>query len=823
MSRLRIYVQNQPAARLAVVVIGFAFVAACTTVKGQAATSEQSVGSETSEAPSFDFDDELQARQERYQLEAHLGDPSFDYTPGFVHPLSPDDIAVDPASGTLRVTGEYVAILETGFEVRDFYRESRLTGIDLEIIGVVPTFGLVQFRTRAAIEELQPIMNGFDSVVALSTHWVQSANQSLGSTERTPVPGWHIASFGISSMWGSSTGKGARVAIVDSGIDSELSVFEDRIVAPYSVVTGSDRYEDEVFYRSGDVTRVVDHGTRVASVVGARRTDAWSGLGVAPEAEIMPIQVLGFSVYDETIVTNDLMVIEGIARAIEFNADVINLSIGTDYTRLLEELPEAARADEALVNRLAARASLGIAVYERALSAAEERNIAVVVSAGNDQLPALTQALATHRFTIAVGAIGPDASIASFSNHGDRVDAYAPGEDLSVYASGGEVFLSSGTSFSAPYVTGMIALAKSAGLDVAPYAVRNGLRRSNAMARASILPASPIPLFMPIAFANELGADLELSGVENGRLLQFHDRYQQFYINEDDSPFTQVQKIAAYYNRHGVAPGASDAETQYAAELIPSILWHLSSYVSAGAPADYEAAILISHSSLSSDQLELVAEEIPYSDFIAIVMARHEFRPSLPALRWRLEHLPNRFNANTLRALAVMDDADAIPVMERYLEAMHDRSEFKIDEDRACLYLVQLDRSIHGRVSNRTMSLVLRSLDRLNDLWLPHWDINAISDSAGNYPYRVLDSMSWALATVGRTEGLALAIHGLRALDLEREPPEWYYQRFQATLNEHTNIGVRYNYRAPRADRTRQLDRFETELPNLRYVRGRFE
>lgn len=181
----------------------------------------------------------------------------------------------------------------------------------------------------------------------------------------------------------------------------------------------------------------VGHGTFVAGVARC----------MAPEASVIVSNI--FKIAGSVLESN---FVKELTEALDLGVDVFNLSI-TTLTRT--DLP-----------------LLGFSAFRRRLR--EYKGVVCVVAAGNDgrRTPSWP---AAYPDMVSVGALGGDwRGRASFSNHGGWVDVYAPGRDLiNAYATGtytcddapykGQIrkFFGmakwSGTSFSTPVVTGLIA------------------------------------------------------------------------------------------------------------------------------------------------------------------------------------------------------------------------------------------------------------------------------------------------------------------------------------------------------------------------------
>jgi subtilisin family serine protease len=233
-----------------------------------------------------------------------------------------------------------------------------------------------------------------------------------------------------------SRGQGIKIAILDTGIDYHHPIFADRLLPGYDFVD-YDYYAAEVgTWGQG----AYGHGTAVAGIAVA----------VAPEAKIMPIRVL-----DQNGVGNIWRLAEGLRYAanpdgnIATNdgADVINLSLGTTETTSL------------------IRETLGMAVndnppgYKNNSSIVSQQRIVVVAASGNTGdstriYPAAEQA----DNLIAVAASASDDTLSIFSTRGDWIDVIAPGERIVSAMPNGRFATWSGTSMSAPIVSGITAL-----------------------------------------------------------------------------------------------------------------------------------------------------------------------------------------------------------------------------------------------------------------------------------------------------------------------------------------------------------------------------
>jgi serine protease len=253
---------------------------------------------------------------------------------------------------------------------------------------------------------------------------------------------WGLEMVNAETAWRTSTGVGAVVAVIDTGVQLDHPDLDDRIVTGFDFV-GDDPIEsgDE----DADPSDGNGHGTHVSGIVVANRDNGEGITGIAPGARVLPLRVLddnGEGYADDTI--------KAVNRAVDQGAHVINLSLG-DYLPLQSTLFD----DPA---------------YKSALERATDAGVVVVVAAGNNSLPKCENPQVPA--ILCVGAVDNARKRSVFSSFGSNVDLMAPGgsglggsgEDvLSTYIDSGYESIS-GTSQATPHVAGVAALLVSLGL-----------------------------------------------------------------------------------------------------------------------------------------------------------------------------------------------------------------------------------------------------------------------------------------------------------------------------------------------------------------------
>ncbi|MYW00194.1 type VII secretion-associated serine protease mycosin [Streptomyces sp. SID3343] len=247
---------------------------------------------------------------------------------------------------------------------------------------------------------------------------------------------WSLQRVLLDELWQKSTGKGVTVAVIDSGVDKE-----NPQLGPALTIGGKD-----YFNPAGQGTDDTNgHGTMAAGIIAARPGERLTPkldtgfVGIAPDALILPIRQNGG---DEATKGNELTLADAINFAVnlpDIHVGVINISQDTEGDRAPGgELREAVR------------------------HAIEDKGVVVVAAAGNsgdkenrDTWPA------SYPGVLAVGASDRNNERAPFSQNKPYVGVMAPGVDMwSTVPKGGHC-LGNGTSFSAPYVAGVVALIRA--------------------------------------------------------------------------------------------------------------------------------------------------------------------------------------------------------------------------------------------------------------------------------------------------------------------------------------------------------------------------
>jgi serine protease len=239
-----------------------------------------------------------------------------------------------------------------------------------------------QLRQNPDIEYIEPDYK----VYALGGPFAAAVSSSditaLSSTQTTP---YGVTMVNAPTAWSKTKGRGARVAVLDTGI-SMYHPDRGNVAGSANFVSGE------------TVEDFSGHGTHTAGTISAA-DNSIGVVGVAPQADLLIAKVLSNDGSGDTS-----WVISGIEWAVDNNAKVISMSLGSpDYSAALDSACSSAFAAGALL----------------------------VAAAGNDgtSAPSYPAALSS---VIAVAAIDQNKNRASFSSYGSDIALAAPG--VSVYS-----------------------------------------------------------------------------------------------------------------------------------------------------------------------------------------------------------------------------------------------------------------------------------------------------------------------------------------------------------------------------------------------------
>jgi serine protease len=302
---------------------------------------------------------------------------------------------------------------------------------------------------------------------------------------------WHYyetaGSINVPTAWDLSTGQGVTVAVIDTG-------YRPHVDLAASIVGGYDFISDTFVSRDGNL-RDSDardpgdwnaagecgtgtgasnsswHGTHVAGTIAARTNNARVVAGVAFNARVLPVRVLGrCGGYTSDIADGLVWASGGPVSGVPANpnpARVANLSLGGG--------------------------GACTATMQNAINAARSRGTVVVVAAGNESQNAVNSSPANCSGVVVVAAVNRSGGRAYYSNFGNIVDVAAPGGAMNVSTGNGVLSTLNtgtttpandayayyqGTSMATPHVAGVAALMLSVNPSLTPAQVETTLRNT---------------------------------------------------------------------------------------------------------------------------------------------------------------------------------------------------------------------------------------------------------------------------------------------------------------------------------------------------------
>ena len=232
--------------------------------------------------------------------------------------------------------------------------------------------------------------------------------------------------------WGGSAGQGVRVAIVDSGIEYDHPAVGG-VVKAGVIVEYDEKSEDEVWIITDDQPKDMSgHGTACAGIIHS----------IAPEADLFSVRVLGSDMRGRAI-----QFANGLDWAVENKMHVANLSLSTsrqEYFGIFHEL-----ADNAYFN-----------------------NVVLVSAVNNIPAPSYPS---LYSSVISVAAHSGKDPLIYYYNPSPPVEFGALGIDIKVAWKDHQYMISTGNSFAAPHITGIVALIRANHPELTPFQVKTVL------------------------------------------------------------------------------------------------------------------------------------------------------------------------------------------------------------------------------------------------------------------------------------------------------------------------------------------------------------
>ena len=315
---------------------------------------------------------------------------------------------------------------EDGMETLLKRIESTSSGV--ELVATLDVLQAIRLRFED-MEDLRDLLAGIteDEGISIDANYaVRIPNYPIpdpdaplaGASGGAPFRNNALRFLGVDPGENANWGEGVTVAVIDSGV-AEHPTFREGQVRHVGEIK-------EVPEAEPGANPIPDgHGTAVASIIAG--SDSRTP-GVAPAAGILSFQLLDDEGSGDSFTLAQMM-----TDAVDLGADLINLSLGSYGDSLL---------------------------VREAVAYASEHQRLVIASTGNDATDSIAFP-AAYEDSIAVGAIDAQGEHLEFSNSGEQLDLAAPGLAVDAAWPNNQMVGFSGTSASAPFVTGAIAAVMS--------------------------------------------------------------------------------------------------------------------------------------------------------------------------------------------------------------------------------------------------------------------------------------------------------------------------------------------------------------------------
>ncbi|MFE6458173.1 S8 family serine peptidase [Streptomyces cinereoruber] len=361
---------------------------------------------------------------------------------------------------------------------------------------------LVDLGDSATQQDVTKVMDAFraDPAVASVEPDIRAYAMAVTPNDTDYAKQWDLfeptGGMNVPAAWDKTTGSGVTVAVIDTGYAAHSDLAAN-VVSGYDFISSSGDARDGNG-RDADAKDEGDwnatdnecglgskasssswHGTHVAGTIGAVTSNAKGIAGIAYNAKIQPVRVLGKCGGSSADIADAITWASGgTVPGVPANptpAKVVNLSLG-------------------------GASSTCPSVYQTAINGAVARGTTVVVAAGNSNANTSGFTPANCSNVITVASTSREGNRSYYSNYGTVVDVSAPGGEtrratdtpgtvttpengiLSTLNSGSTTQSTEnykpyqGTSMAAPHIAGLAALLKSAKSTLTPADIESAIK-----------------------------------------------------------------------------------------------------------------------------------------------------------------------------------------------------------------------------------------------------------------------------------------------------------------------------------------------------------
>ena len=285
---------------------------------------------------------------------------------------------------------------------------ARLQSQSFPLIGA--TIGLFRVTDRRSVDTASREFSTEAGVRSVQPNFRYVLQEQKAKTSDADDIQYAVAKLRLTEAHKLSKGADISVAVIDSGIDIKHQEFSGSIADSWDALG------------SNEGPHV--HGTGVAGAIVAHATVE----GSAPAAKIIAIRAFG--VVQNGAESSSFILLKSFDYAAAHRAQIINMSFAGPKDALIE----------------------------RGVAAMAARGIVMVAAAGNAGPKSPPLYPAAYASVIAVSGTDAQDRLFAASNRGDYIAVAAPGQNIFLPAPGNTYQMTSGTSFSAAFVSGIAAL-----------------------------------------------------------------------------------------------------------------------------------------------------------------------------------------------------------------------------------------------------------------------------------------------------------------------------------------------------------------------------
>jgi subtilisin family serine protease len=329
------------------------------------------------------------------------------------------------AAANLRYLSDQIIAEIDSSQADDLARRHRLRLIGSQDVPLVGSaFSLFRITDRRSVENVRTALAAAAGVrsVHLNFRYVLQ-DQKSALTEGDPAQ-YALAKLRLPEAHALSRGANVTVAVIDSGIDVAHPELANAIAESFDALGGK---EGPHVHGTGIAGAIVSHGRL---------------MGSAPKARILAIRAFGAAPTGAE--STSFVILKSLDFAASHGAQIVNMSFAGPKDPLLE----------------------------RGIAAAATKGMVLVAASGNAGPKSPPLYPAANPNVIAVSATDAHDRLFPASSRGGHIAVAAPGVDIFLPAPDGKYQMTSGTSFSAAYISGLAALMMARKPELVPAEVR---------------------------------------------------------------------------------------------------------------------------------------------------------------------------------------------------------------------------------------------------------------------------------------------------------------------------------------------------------------